>query len=56
VAGDLGGKCTVDRKVLVEEAEEFFKGAEGTEKIAALDCERLKFKGSRRHIAFLFQI
>ncbi len=31
VAGDLGCKCTVGRKVLVEEAEELFKGAEGTE-------------------------
>jgi hypothetical protein len=31
VAGDLGRKCTVGRKVLVEEAEELFKGAEGTE-------------------------
>jgi hypothetical protein len=31
VAGDLGCKCTVGRKVLVEEAEEFFKGAQGTE-------------------------
>jgi hypothetical protein len=30
-AGDLGCKCTVGRKVLVEEAEELFKGAEGTE-------------------------
>jgi hypothetical protein len=56
VAGDLGCKCVVGRKVLVEEAEELFKGAEGTEKFAALDCERLKFKGGRRHDAFLFQI
>ena len=31
VAGDLGRKCTVGRKVLIEEAEELFKGAEGTE-------------------------
>src|SRR5258708_19989 len=31
VAGDLGCKCTVGRKVLVEEAEELFKCAEGTE-------------------------
>jgi hypothetical protein len=31
VAGDLGRKCTVSRKVLVKEAEELFKGAEGTE-------------------------
>jgi hypothetical protein len=31
VTGDLGCKCTVGRKVLVEEAEELFKGAEGTE-------------------------
>jgi hypothetical protein len=29
--GDLGCKCTVGRKVLVEEAEELFKGAEWTE-------------------------
>jgi hypothetical protein len=34
VAGDLGRKCTVGRKVLVEEAEELFKGAEGTEQVA----------------------
>jgi hypothetical protein len=31
VAGDLSLKCTVSRKVLVKEAEELFKGAEGTE-------------------------
>jgi hypothetical protein len=31
VAGDLGRKCTVGRKVLVEEVEELFKGAERTE-------------------------
>jgi hypothetical protein len=31
VAGDLSCKCTVGRKVLVEETEELFKGAEGTE-------------------------
>jgi hypothetical protein len=31
MAGDLGCKCTVGRKVLVQETEEFFKGAEGTE-------------------------
>jgi hypothetical protein len=31
VAGDLGCKRMVGGKVLVEEAEELFKGAEGTE-------------------------
>jgi hypothetical protein len=31
VAGDLGCKCMVGGKVLVEEAEELFKGTEGTE-------------------------
>jgi hypothetical protein len=31
VAGDLGCKGTVGRKVLVEEAEELFERAEGTE-------------------------
>jgi hypothetical protein len=31
VAGDLGCKCTVGRKALIEEVEELFKGAEGTE-------------------------
>jgi hypothetical protein len=31
VAGDLGCKCMVSRKALVEEAEELFKGAQGTE-------------------------
>jgi hypothetical protein len=30
-AGDLGRKCTVGRKVLVEETKELFKGAERTE-------------------------
>lgn len=30
-AGDFGCKCTVDRKLLVEEAEELFKSAQGTE-------------------------
>jgi hypothetical protein len=30
VAGDLGCKRMVGRKVLVEETEQFFKGAEGT--------------------------
>jgi hypothetical protein len=55
VAGDLGCKCTVGRKALVEEAEELFKGAERTEeKIAGQEFERLKFKGGRRHDAFLF--
>jgi hypothetical protein len=56
VAGDLGRKCTVSGKVLVEEAEELFKSAERTEKIAGLECERLKFMGGRRHDAFLFQV
>jgi len=46
-SGDLGRKCTVGRKVLVEEAEEFFKGAEGTEQIAGQEFERLTFKGGR---------
>jgi hypothetical protein len=54
VAGDLGCKCTVGRKVVVEEAEELFKGAGRTEKIAGQEFERLKFKGGRRHDAFLF--
>ena len=31
IARDLGCKCMVGGKVLVEEAEELFKGAEGTE-------------------------
>ena len=31
VAGDLGRKRTISGKVLVEEAEELFKSAEGTE-------------------------
>jgi hypothetical protein len=31
VAGDLSCKCTVRRKVLIEEAEELFEGTEGTE-------------------------
>jgi hypothetical protein len=53
VAGDLGCKCMVSGKLLVEEAEELFKGAEGTEEIAGLECERLKFKGGRRHDVFL---
>jgi hypothetical protein len=53
VAGDLGCKCAVGGKVLVEEAEELFKSAEGTESIAGQECERLKFKGGRRHDAFL---
>jgi hypothetical protein len=56
VAGDLGSKGTVGRKVLVEEAEELFKGAEGTEQIAGQEFERLIFKGGRRHDAFLFQV
>jgi len=33
VSGDLGRKCTIRGKVLVEEAEELFKSAEGTEQI-----------------------
>jgi hypothetical protein len=53
VAGDLGRKCTVSGKGLVEEAEELFKSAERTEKISGLECERPKFKGGRRHEAFL---
>jgi hypothetical protein len=40
--------------VVVEEAEELFKGAGRTEKIAGQEFERLKFKGGRRHDAFLF--
>jgi hypothetical protein len=31
VAGDLGCKCMVGGKVLIEETKELFKGAEGTE-------------------------
>jgi hypothetical protein len=31
VAGDLCCKCTVGRKLLVEETEQLFKGAKGTE-------------------------
>jgi hypothetical protein len=31
VAGDFGGECTVSGKVLIEEAEELLKSAEGTE-------------------------
>jgi hypothetical protein len=54
VTGDLGRKCAVGRKVLVEEAEELFKGAEGTEQVAGQEFERLKFKGGRRHDDFLF--
>lgn len=34
VSGDLGGKGSVDRKMLAEEAVELFKGTEGTEEIA----------------------
>ena len=56
VTGDLGRKCTISGKVLVEEAEELFKSAERTEKIAGLECGRLKFKGGRRHEASLFQV
>jgi hypothetical protein len=53
VASDLGRKCTVGRKVLVQETEEFFKSTEGTEQIAGLECERPKFKEGRRHDIFL---
>ena len=56
VAGDLGCKCTVGRKALVEEAEELFKGAKRTEKIVGLGCVRPKFRGGRRHEMFLFQV
>jgi hypothetical protein len=34
VAGDLGRKCGVSGKVLIEEAEELFKSPEGTKQIA----------------------
>jgi hypothetical protein len=34
VSGDLGGKGSVDGKMLVEEAVELFKGTEGTQEIA----------------------
>jgi hypothetical protein len=34
VSGDLGGKGSIDGKMLVEEAVELFKGTEGTEEIA----------------------
>ena len=34
VSGDLGGKGSVDGKMLVEEAVELFKGTEGAEEIA----------------------
>jgi hypothetical protein len=54
VARDLGCKCMVGWKVLVEEAEELFKGAERTEEIAGQEIERLKFKEGGRHVAFLF--
>jgi hypothetical protein len=53
VAGNLGCKCMVGRTVLVEEAEELFKGSEGTEKTAGVEVEGPKFKGGRRHDAFL---
>jgi hypothetical protein len=43
----LGRKCSISGKVLVEEAEELFKSAEGTEQIAGQEFERLKFKGGR---------
>jgi hypothetical protein len=46
-ARDLGRKCSISGKVLVEEAEELFKSAEGTEQIAGQEFERLKFKGGR---------
>jgi hypothetical protein len=53
MASDLGCKCVVGGKGLVEETEELFKGAEGTEEIAGLEFERLKLKGGRRQNAFL---
>jgi hypothetical protein len=56
VTGDLGRKCTVGRKVLIEETEELFKSPKWTEKIAGLERERLKFKRGRRHNAFLFRV
>jgi hypothetical protein len=56
VADDLGRKCTISGKALVEEGEELFKSAERTEKIVGLDCERPKFKAGRRHEAFLFWV
>jgi hypothetical protein len=56
VAGDLGRKCAISGKVLVEKAEELFKSPEGTEEIAGQQFERLKFKGGRRHDAFLFSV
>lgn len=36
-AGDLCCKCSVGRKVLVEEAEELLKGAEWAERTAGLE-------------------
>jgi hypothetical protein len=56
VAGDLCCKRMVSGKVLVEKTEELFKGAEGTEEIAGLEFESLKFRGSRRHDVFPFQV
>jgi hypothetical protein len=44
-AGNLGCKCMVGGKVLVEETEELFKGAERAEDISGLEFKRLKFKG-----------
>jgi len=40
----------------VEEAEDLFKSAERTEKIAGLEYGRPKFKGDRRHEAFLSRL
>jgi hypothetical protein len=56
MAGDLRGKRMVGGKALVEEAEELFKGAEGTEQIAGQEFDRLTFKGGQKHDGFLFQV
>jgi hypothetical protein len=55
MAGHLGRKCTIGRKVLVEETEQLFKGAKWTEEFTGLKVVRLKLKGGRRHDAFLFR-
>jgi hypothetical protein len=44
VASDSCSKRTIGRKVLVEETEQLFKGAEGTEQIAGQEFEMLTFK------------
>jgi hypothetical protein len=49
VAGDLGRKCAISGKALVEEAEDLFKSAERPEKITGLECDRPKFNRGRRH-------